>query len=212
MNAFFAALPAALGMTLTLSLVALVIGALLAFPLMLARVSKNRMLSNAAKALIEVIRCVPPVVWVFVIFFGIQIGTFRFSAFATAIIAFAMISAAYIAEIYRGGFIAVKAGQFEAASALGLGRTPTFVDVVAPQMMRVATPGLVNYTVGLLKDTSIVSIIGVTEIVMVSNRAMRATGDAVTPFLIAAALYLSLSVSLGLAGRRLYKRLQAKVA
>jgi polar amino acid transport system permease protein len=212
MNSFFAALPAAFGMTLTISLTSLVIGAVLALPLMLARVSGNRMMSGTAKALIEIIRGVPPVVWVFVIFFGIQIGEFRFAAVPTAIIAFSMITAGYVAEVYRGGFISVKAGQFEAAAALGLSRSAAFVDVIAPQMIRVATPGLVNYTVGLLKDTSIVSIIGVTEIVMVSNRAMRQTGDAVTPFVIAALLYLAISVSLGLTGRRLYTRLQTKVA
>ncbi|NLT26006.1 MAG: amino acid ABC transporter permease [Microbacteriaceae bacterium] len=212
MTDFLLALPAALGMTLLVSLSSLAIGAVAAVPLMLGRVSENRVLSRICQAIIEVVRGIPPVVWVFIIFFGIQIGAFRFNPIQTAIIGFSLISAAYIAEIYRGGFLSVKAGQFEAAAALGLNKRRTFIDVVAPQMFRVAVPGIATYGVGLLKDTSIVSIIGVMDIVFVANRAMRSTGDAITPFLIIALLYLVISVPMGLLGRALYASLQKKVA
>ncbi|KAB1644834.1 amino acid ABC transporter permease [Gulosibacter chungangensis] len=212
MNAFFAALPAALGTTLLVTVVSLAIGCLAAFPLMLARVSENAILSNFAKLIIEIIRGVPPVVWVFVIYFGIQIGAFRFAPLPTAIIAFSLITAAYIAEVYRGGFLSVKSGQFEAAAAIGLNKTRTFIDVISPQMIRVAIPGVVTYAVGLLKDTSIMSIIGVVDIVFVASRAMRSTGDAITPFLIAALLYMVISIPLGLLGRRLYTSMKKKVA
>lgn len=212
MSAFFAALPAALGTTLLVTIVSLVIGCLAAFPLMLARVSENALLANFAKLIIEIIRGVPPVVWVFVIYFGIQIGAFRFDPLPTAIIAFSLITAAYIAEVYRGGFLAVSSGQFEAAAAIGLSKSRTFIDVISPQMIRVAIPGVVTYAVGLLKDTSIMSIIGVVDIVFVASRAMRATGDAITPFLIAALLYMVISIPLGLLGRRLYTSMKKKVA
>lgn len=212
MTAFFLALPAALGTTLLVTIVSLVIGCLAAFPLMLARVSENPILSNIAKLLIEIIRGVPPVVWVFVIYFGVQVGAFRFAPLPTAIIAFSLITAAYVAEVYRGGFLAVSAGQFEAAAAIGLSKSRTFIDVISPQMIRVAVPGVVTYAVGLLKDTSIMSIIGVADIVFVASRAMRATGDAITPFIVAALLYMVISVPLGLLGRRLYTSMKKKVA
>lgn len=199
-------------MTLLVTAVSLVIGSLLAIPLMLARVSSNPVLSQTAKLLIEIIRGVPPVVWVFVIYFGIQVGAFRFSPLETAIVGFSLITAAYVAEIYRGGYLAVRAGQFEASAALGMSKTQTFIDVISPQMFRVAVPGIVTYAVGLLKDTSIISIIGVADIVFVASRAMRATGDAITPFIFAALLYMVISIPLGLLGRRMYDSMKRKVA
>lgn len=209
---FFSTLPGALTNTLLISLIAILIGAILAIPLMLARVSPVPVLSRAAQAVIEIIRGVPPVVWVFIAFYGVQFGDFRLANFPASLAAFSLISAAYIAEIYRGGFLAVKAGQFEASAALGLSKARTFQDVVAPQMVRVATPGIAAYAVGVLKDTSIVSIIGVGDLVFVAFRAMRSTGDAITPFLIIGAIYLLVSIPIGFLGRWLYGRLMKKVA
>lgn len=212
MTAFLQALPAALGTTLLVSFLSLVIGAVVAIPLLLGRISAHPILSGLTRAVIEVVRGVPPVVWVFLVFFGVQAGRFRFEALPASVISFSLISAAYIAEVYRGGYLAVKAGQFEAAAALGLGRRHAFVDVIAPQLFRVALPGIVAYAVGLLKDTSIVSIIGVADLVFVASRAMRATGDPIVPFLVIAAVYLAVSLLLGAAGRSLYARMKRKVA
>lgn len=159
MSTFFAAIPAALATTLFVSLVSLVVGAILAIPLMLARVSPKWLLSTPARIIIEIVRGIPPVLWVFIVFFGIEFGPFRFDPVQASIVSFSVISAAYIAEVYRGGYIAIRAGQFEAAAAVGLGKRHTFIDVIAPQMIRVAIPGVVTYAVGLLKDTSVISII-----------------------------------------------------
>lgn len=212
MSTFFAAIPAALATTLFVSLTSLVTGAILGIPLMLARVSQNWLLSSIASVIIEVVRGVPPVLWVFIVFFGVEFGPFRFEPLQASIVSFSIISAAYIAEVYRGGYISVRAGQFEAAAAIGLGKRHTFFDVTAPQMIRVAIPGVVTYAIGLLKDTSIISIIGVTDLVFVANRAMRSTGDALTPFLIISLVYMAISVPLGMLGRRLYTKLRTKVA
>ena len=212
MSDFFAAIPAALGTTLFVSVVSLILGAVLAIPLMLARVADNVVLSNIAKAIIEVIRGVPPVLWVFIVFFGIEFGPFKFDPMPAAITSFTVIASAYIAEVYRGGYISINAGQFEAAAAVGMSRSHTFVDVIAPQMIRVAIPGVVTYAIGLLKDTSIISIIGVVDLVFIANRAMRSSGDAITPFIIVSVVYMVVSVPLGLIGRKLYTRLRTKVA
>ena len=212
MSTFFESIPAALGMTLLVSLVSLAIGAILAIPIMLARVSDNLVLSNLAKALIEVVRGIPPVLWVFIVFFGIEFGPFKFEPIQASIVSFSLISAAYIAEVYRGGYISIQSGQFEAAAAVGLNSTHTFISVIAPQMIRVAIPGVVTYAIGLLKDTSIISIIGVADLVFVANRAMRSTGDAILPFLIVSLVYMAVSIPLGMLGRQLYTRLRTKVA
>ncbi|MGO1434642.1 MAG: amino acid ABC transporter permease [Canibacter sp.] len=212
MSSFFTSIPAGLLTTLFVSLVSLAIGAILAFPIMLARVSRNAILSNVTKAIIEGIRGIPPVLWVFIVFFGIEFGAFRFAPLQASIVSFSIISAAYIAEVYRGGYISIRAGQFEAAAAIGLDRRHTFTDVIAPQMIRVAIPGVVTYAIGLLKDTSIISIIGVTDLVFVANRAMRSTGDAITPFIIVSLVYMLISVPLGMLGRQLYTKLRRKVA
>ncbi|WP_053385981.1 amino acid ABC transporter permease [Leucobacter japonicus] len=212
MTQFIAALPSAVLNTILITILSLLAGSLLAVPLMLARISSSRALSRCAAVFIDVVRGVPPLVWIFIIYYGIKVGQFRFGTIETAVMGFGLISTAYLAEVYRGGYLAVHKGQFEAAMALALSRRSAFGAVLAPQAFRVALPGIVTYAIGLLKDTSIVSVIGVVDIVFVASSAARQPGaDSMTPFFIAAALYLVLSVPLALASRGLERLFRKKV-
>ncbi len=108
-------------------------------------------------------------VWLFIVFFGIGFGLINMSPFVACLVAFGLIAAINMAEIYRGGLIAIHFGQLEAAKALNLGRWHTFRDVVAPQMCRVALPSLATYAIGLFKDSAIASTIGVQELTYQAN-------------------------------------------
>lgn len=205
-------LPAAILTTVLVTAVSLIAGGVLAVPLMLARISSSAPLRHTARWTIEVIRGVPPIVWLLIVFFGISIGAFRFNAFTAGVITLSLVAAAYLAEIYRLGYAAIRRGQFESAAALGLSRRDTLVQIVGPQAMRVALPAVTTYAIALLKDSSIVSTIGLTEIVYVTTAIARVSGDGITPFLIAAAIYVAISIPLALLSRNVDRRLRAKVA
>jgi ABC-type amino acid transport system permease subunit len=159
---------------------------------------------------IDVLRGIPPIVFLFIVFFGIGSGAITLSPFQAAVIGLGLISAAHLAEIYRGSLLAVNRGQFEASQALGLGRTTTYVRVIGPQAMRVAIPGMVTWAISLLKDSAIVSTIGVAEIMLVANQDARASGSSLTPFIIAALIYIALGTPLAFLSRYLERTLSLK--
>ena len=143
---------------------ALLIGALFGFPLLLVRRSKVTILRWTAVMLIAVIRSIPPIVWIFLIFFSIGTGVFPISPLSAALVGFDLIATANMAEIYRGALIAVHHGQTEAAQALNLSPFHTMWDVILPQMVRVCLPVAATYAIGLLKDAAIASTIGVPDL------------------------------------------------
>src|SRR5690606_6173097 len=135
---------------------------------------------------VEVLRGIPPIVLLFIIFFGIGSGSLRMEPFQAAVIGLGLVSAAHLSEVYRGSLLAVPKGQFEAADALGLGRVTTSSRVIAPQAFRVAMPGRVTWAISLLKVSSLVSTIGVAEVMSVTHQYARSSGDGLTPFILAA--------------------------
>jgi polar amino acid transport system permease protein len=126
------------------------------------------------------------------------------------VIGLGLISAAHLAEIYRGSLLAVHRGQFEAAQALGLGRVTIYTKVIGPQAVRVAIPGMVTWAISLLKDSALVSTIGVAEIMSVTNQDARSSGSSLTPFVIAAAIYIGLGSPLAYLSRYLERKLSLK--
>jgi polar amino acid transport system permease protein len=211
MNEFLSNLPTAAGYTILLTTASFAIGAVLALPIMLARISDNKILSTLARLLLDVIRGIPPLVWLFILYFGISLGAVQLGPLESAIAALGIISSAYLAEVYRGGYTGVSAGQFEAAEALGLTRRQVATRVIAPQAIRVALPGTATYAIGLLKDSSVASLVGVMDIVFITSAAGRTSG-VLLPFSIAALSYLALSAPLAVLARVLDHRLRARVA
>jgi polar amino acid transport system permease protein len=198
---------AAAPVTLEVTATCFAVGALLGLVLVTGRRSRSWAVRTVSRVVIDVFRGIPPIVFLFIVFFGIGSGMITLSPFEAAAIGLGLISAAHLAEIYRGSLSAVNRGQFEASQALGLGRTTMYVRVIGPQAMRVAIPGMVTWAISLLKDSALVSTIGVAEIMSVTNQDARASGSSLTPFIIAAAIYIALGTPLAFLSRYLERKL-----
>lgn len=198
--------------TLVVTAVSLAIGLVLGAVLAAGLRSTRGPIRIGAKAVVDIIRGVPPIVWLFIIFFGIGNRVPDLPPLSAACAGLGVISAAYLAEIYRGGLLSVAHGQTEAAHALGMSGTDTMVRIVGPQAFRVALPGVTTYALALLKDSSIASTIGVTEILFFANDEAKVPGAGMVPFLLAALLYLLLGAPLAWVSRQLDARLRLRVA
>lgn len=201
--------------TIQLTVVGFALGAILAIPLLVLRQSPIAAIRWVGRAYIEVARGVPLIVWLFLIYngptqFDPTLGSV-FTSWRSAVLALALISAAYMAEIYRGCLRAINQGQFEASGALGLSRFDTAKDVIGPQMIRVAIPASASYAIGLLKDSSLASTIGVFELTYHAS-AVSSTTSSVTPFFVAGLYYVALTVPSAMAARRLERRMLRSVA
>ncbi|MGP0224312.1 amino acid ABC transporter permease [Paenarthrobacter sp. NCHU4564] len=199
-------------MTLLLTLSSLLFGALGGVPLVLARRSRFATVRFVARSFIELLRGIPPLAWLFIIYFGIGTGVIELSSFAAAVIGFGLVSSAYVAEIYRGGLTAIHEGQWEASDALGLSRAATLATIIGPQVLRVSIPAAATFAIGLLKDSSVASVIGVQDTIYWAGHESTVTGDAIVPFLWAAGLYVAMTIPCAWATRLLDARLRKRVA
>jgi His/Glu/Gln/Arg/opine family amino acid ABC transporter permease subunit len=206
----FGRILAAAPVTLQVTAACFSVGALLGLVLVTFRRSGFWAVRTAVRLIIDILRGIPPLVFLFIVFFGIGSGAIRLAPFQAAVIGLGLITSAHMAEIYRGSLSAVSKGQFEASSALGLSRTTTYLRVVGPQAIRVAFPSMVTWAISLLKDSALVSTIGVAEIMEVTNQDARASGSTLTPFIIAALIYILLGTPLAFLSRYLEHRLSLK--
>jgi polar amino acid transport system permease protein len=198
--------------TLKLTAGALIGGAVGAVPLVLLRSSALWPIRVFTSILIDFIRGIPAIVWLFVIYFGLGAETIQLAPFTAGLIGLGVISAAYLAEILRGGINSVHGGQEEAARALGMSATVTLASVVGPQAIRAALPAASTYAIGLLKDSSIASTIGVTEMVFRANTYAQQNLKPLQAFAAAGVIYLVISVLAAMFTRALDHRLSARVA
>ena len=198
--------------TLLLTVVAFVLGAVGGIPLALARRSKFFPLRWIARSFIELLRGIPPIVWLFFIYFGLGTSFPQINATMAAMVGLGAISCAYMAEIYRGGLLAISNGQWEAAEALGMDRKSVLSKVVGPQVFRVSVPAAATYAIGLLKDSSVSFTIGFTELTFFANEQSRQSSAAILPFLYAAIIYMIMTIPCAWASRSLDARLRKRVA
>ncbi|WP_102960508.1 amino acid ABC transporter permease [Mangrovicella endophytica] len=189
---------------------AFLLGALAGVPLVLMRRSHLRLLQYPARFYIAVVRGIPPIVWLFVIFFGLGSGILVLTSLQAAVIAMGLVSAAYLAEIYRGGFLALPGGQGEAAKALGMSRLDSLRYILAPQVLRVSVPAMATFLVSLLKDTTVASTIGVRDVMMYASQKAQSGGGSFTPFILAALLYILLTIPVAVLSRRMDERLRTR--
>ncbi|MBQ9679077.1 MAG: amino acid ABC transporter permease [Ruminococcus sp.] len=185
-----------LKLTVIVSLVSIVIGMIIGLLVCLMKMSKNVVLRAIAGVYIWIIRGTPMLVQAFIVFFGVPqvvrmfVSDFKFTALTAGIITLSLNAGAYLAEIYRGGIMAVPKGQTEAARSLGLSQGQAMRKVVLPQAIKFSIPSLVNQFIITIKDTSILSAIGMAELV---NKAKTYVGSTYTFFetyLVVAAMYL----------------------
>lgn len=194
--------------TLAVTGISLAIGMVLGLPLMFARNSSNTLISSTMIMFIALVRSVPPIVWLFIVFFGIG----RISPFTAAVLVFGLIAATNMAEIYRGGMLAIHAGQHEAATALNFGKCHAFMDVVLPQMLRVALPAATTYAIGLLKDSAVASTIGVLELAYQGRYVTETTYMGLPVFAMVGATYIIVSIPVAIFARYADARMRRRVA
>jgi polar amino acid transport system permease protein len=198
-----------LGTTVALSLISLVLGTLIGFALGMLRAGGSRMISAAIGAWVDLIRGTPFLVQIFLIFFilpefGIELG-----AFTAGIIALTNLAACFICEIVAAGIGAVPTGQVEAALASGLSRWQRMRQVVLPQAMRVILPPLVGQYVLLIKDSSVVSAIGLTDLTRVGWLVVQRVPNGLLVFAIVGLGYFLVCYPLITLARRLESRMSA---
>lgn len=206
----FQIIGAGLGVTIVMTVVSFGVGSVIAVPIALMRTSKLWLLRAPAIAFIEIVRGIPTLVWLLIIYYGLG-NILPLEPLAAALIGLTLISGGYLAENYRAGIENVKSGQKEAAAALGLTPAHQFWRVIAPQAVNLAMPPSASYAVGLLKDTALAAIIGVTDIIFFAQQEVARGTSAVTAFLIAGVFYLVVSVPLSYFSRFVDHRIRAKV-
>lgn len=180
--------------TILISIVGVVFGALFGAFFALMKLSSIKPLKWLASVYIEFIRGTPLLVQVFLVFFGTTaVLGWDISALICGMIAMVINCAAYIAEIIRAGINAVDKGQTEAARSLGLSYGQTMKTIILPQAIKNILPALGNEFVTVIKESSIVSVIGVSEIMFNAQVVQGASFDPFTPLLVAAILYFVLT-------------------
>jgi len=192
-------------LTVGLALATLPVGALLGLMLALASRSRNLSLRLIAAVYSTVFRGLPELLTLIVIYYGAQEllnqftdkmgieGFGEISPFAAGVFSLALVFAAFSAEVFRSALSSIASGQIEAAQVIGLSRFQSFKDVIAPQMLRAALPGLSNTWVVLLKDTSLVSIIALNDLMRTTSLAVASTKQPFAFYGAACVVYLLLT-------------------
>lgn len=199
-----------IGATLLITASAFTIGGILAIPLALAQRSRFAFLRILVRGMVNLVRAVPPLVWLFLVFFGFAELGLRMSPLVAAITTFSVIAMSYFAEIYRAGLAALNRGQEEASAALGLSTVDSYRFIVVPQVFRVVGPMMATYGIGLLKDSALASTIGVVELTFRAASQAQQTGQGLTVFAIVGVIYLLLSLPLAIVSRQVDSRLRAR--
>ena len=192
-------------MTIAVAITAMLIGFLFALIFTPLKLSKNKFLNLIANSYTTVIRGVPELLVIYLLFFG---GTgavmyvasifgyneyIEINAFITGAFSIGIISGAYSTEVFRGAIQSIDKGQFEAANVLGLNKFGKFFKIILPQTLRLAIPNLSNVWQITLKDTSLISVTGLVEIMRQSYIAAVSTRDPLFFYSFAAVLYLLLT-------------------
>jgi polar amino acid transport system permease protein len=206
----FTSIAPGIGNTLLVTALSFAIGAVLAIPVTLAGRSPFGPLRALIRAAVEIVRSIPVLVWLFIVFFGLPQEGLSPSPLSAAIVTLSVVSAVYLSEIYRGGIAAIDRGQFEASRALGLGRIDTGARIIGPQVFRVVLPPVATYGIGLLKDSALASTIGVVEITFRANSVTQVTGKGLTAYVIAGAIYVIIGLPLAVVSRHVDSRLRAR--
>jgi cystine transport system permease protein len=189
--------------TIPLTLLSFALGLVLALLVALARLSSNKALNLIGQFYVSVIRGTPLLVQLFIIFYALPFLGVTLPPFPSAVIAFSANVGGYAAETIRGAILAVPRGQWEAAATVGLDYWLTLRRVVLPQAFRIAVPPLSNTFISLVKDTSLASIVMVTELLRRAQIIATPTYDFLTMYTEAAVIYWIICSVLSFAQKRM---------
>jgi His/Glu/Gln/Arg/opine family amino acid ABC transporter permease subunit len=203
---------AAITVTIPLTIISFILGLIIALGVALARLSKNRVLSNIARFYISLIRGTPLLVQLFIVFFALPEFGIRIDPFPAAIIAFSLNVGGYAAEIIRSSIQSIPKGQWEAAETIGFNYVGALRRIILPQATRVAVPPLSNTLISLVKDTSLASTILVTELFRTAQNVAAPTFEFFALYGTAAVYYWVICLVLSFGQSRLERRLERYVA
>jgi len=202
MNAYYLSILQGSLLTVAVSLCSLVVAIVLGLLGAAARLSGRPVAVAIGAVYTSVVRGIPDLVVMLLVFYGGTMGLNHLMAllgsqrnvdinpFAAGVLTLGFIYGAYMTETFRGAILAIPKGQSEAAWAFGMGRTQTFLRIIAPQMVRYALPGFTNNWLVLIKSTALVSLIGLKEMTYISKQASAATRSPFEYLLFSAALFL----------------------
>jgi len=195
------------GYTVLFALAAMVGGLLIGFPVAVMRILPYRVLRWPATLYVSLMRGTPLLVQMFIIYYGLPSVGIEFTPVTAGILALSLNSGAFLSESLRGAIGAVSKGQWAASYSLGLNYWSTLYHVVLPQALRIAVPAMSNTLISLIKDTSLVSVITLTELMLSTKEVIATTFQPLPLYVAAAAIYWVLSLLFEALQRRAEQRL-----
>jgi polar amino acid transport system permease protein len=209
----FSVLPATLSilwkgvmMTLFLSAMAVFLGLLVGIVMCALRMHPNRYIQRSVKAYVAVMRGVPLLVQLMVVYYCLPLVGVNVSALAAATGCIGLCAGAYMTEVLRGGFQALPVGQIESAQMLGMGRIQILLFVQLPQVLRLTLPGLTNETILLVKGSALISVIGIAELTRTAQNLAASYFQPFEFYLVAGLIYFVLNSAISIIGLWLEKR------
>ena len=194
--------------TVLLSFFSVIVGVGCGTLMALARLSSNKFLSKAVKVYIDIIRGTPLLVQLYLVYFGLA-TVLDLNDFVSGVIAVSVNTTAYIAEIIRSGIQSVDKGQMEAARSMGMPKRMAMRQIILPQAMKNILPAIGNEFATLIKETSIVSLIGIHDLMYSSDTVRGATFTVFIPLLMTAFLYFVMTTMIAFFMDKLERKLQA---
>ena len=183
--------------TIVLAVIAILLGLVLGILVALLKMSKIKPVSLLASMYVGFIRDTPLLVQIYLVYIGLpKIVGVSIPDFVTGLVALTLYSTAYIAEIIRSGIQSLPVGQVEAATSLGMPQVRVMTDIVLPQAFKNILPALGNQFIGNIKDSSLVSVLGITDLMFAAQTVRGSTALGLEPMIVASGLYLVMTWSL----------------
>ena len=196
-----------LGITLEVFIITLALSLPLGLMLALARISNCKPLSFIVETYIWLMRGTPLMLQLLFVYYALPSVGIKMSDMTAALLAFSLNYAAYFAEIFRSGIQSIERGQYEAAKCLGFSYIQTMRRIIIPQMIKRVLPPISNETITLVKDTSLIYVLAMNDLLMVARSIVQREFD-MTPFIIAGIFYLGMTLVL----TAIFKNLEKKYA
>lgn len=178
--------------TILLFLITLLLTIPLGFIVSLIRVYAPRFVSMLVQVYVYIMRGTPLLLQLMFVFFGLPLIGITFGRFPAAVFTFVLNYTAYFSELFRGGILSVPVGQFEAITVLNIGKTRGFRRIILPQIFRVILPSVGNEVISLVKDTSLIYILGIGELLRAGQIAANSYASLI-PFLVVGVIYMGLT-------------------
>ncbi len=195
--------------TVLFAAVSMVLGLILGFSVAVVRVTKVPVVSQIAAVYVSAFRGTPLLVQIFVLYYGLPSVGIEFTPVTAGILALTLNVAAYLSESMRGAILGIDKGQWEAGLSVGLTWGQTLWNIITPQALRLAVPSPSNSLISLIKDTSLISVITVTELMLATKEVIAETFQPLPLYLAAAGIYWLLSALFERVQKALENRLTA---